>query len=162
METVIILGQAVFVGLLAGWIAIGVYENIREPRVNRDLVVSVLTMEAVRDESPEIYEQTKRNRITSPSFHRFAFGAIVVAELVATALLSIGTLLLLGAALKLVDLESARVTAVLGTVLFTAIWGGMLVGGQWVHYWVGTLNVQFTHYFMTIWGIVTFLALVLP
>ncbi|MEO1548886.1 MAG: DUF2165 family protein [Pseudomonadota bacterium] len=162
MEVVIVLGQAVFTGLLAGWLAIGVYENIREPRVNRELVEAVLNMEAVRAENQQVYELTKGNRITSPAFHTLAFKAIVLAELVATALLVLGTLMLLGAVIGVVATEMARSVAALGTVAFTAIWGGMLVGGQWVHYWVGTLNVQFTHYFMTIWGVVTFLALVLP
>lgn len=159
METVVLLGQALLVGLLAGWLGIGVYENIRAPEVNGRLVSAVLSMRRVRDERPEIYAVTKANRIESPAIHAAIYRAVIAVELVATALLILGALLLLAAALGLAGAEGARITAALGTIAFTAIWGAFLVGGQWVHYWAAWKDTQFTHYFMTLWGAVTFVAL---
>lgn len=159
METLILLGQALLVGLLGGWLAIGAVENVRAPSVNRDLVAAVLSMTRVRDERPEIYEAVKGNRIESPAVHRALYVGIVAVEFVVAAVLLAGTALLLLAAFGLAAAETARIVAVSGTLGFTAIWGAFLVGGQWVHYWAAWKDSQFTHYFMTIWGAVTFVAL---
>ena len=159
METLLLIGQTLFTGLLAGWLVIGVIENFRAPPVNRDLVAAVLNMERIRRERPEIYELTKGNRITSPATHRLVWAAILTAEVIASVVLVAGTLALAGAALGAVAPDTARLIAGAGALGFTAIWGGMLVGGQWVHYWAAWKDSQFTHYFMTLWGVLTFLAL---
>lgn len=159
METLTILGQALLVGLLAGWLVIGAVENIRAPSANRDLVAAVLSMRRVAEEKPAIYAVTKGNRIENPAIHSAVFAAIVVVEVIVAAVLTLGAALLLLAALGLAGAATARAVAVAGTLGFTAIWGAFLVGGQWVHYWAAWKDTQFTHYFMTLWGAVTFIAL---
>lgn len=159
METLELVGQTLLVALLAGWLLLGVVENIRFPEVNRSLVRAVLNMERIREEQPEIYELCKGNRITSDAVHRTLFAAIVVAECIAVAVLLWGTAALALAVVGAADPGFARLVAGWGTVLFTAIWGAFLVGGQWVHYWAAWKDTQSTHYFMTLWGIATFIAL---
>lgn len=162
METLTLIGQTLFTGLLTGWLAIGLIENFRAPGVNRDLVSAVLNMERIARERPEIHVLVKGNAIVSPRVHGVVWVAILVAETLATLALTAGTGALALAALGLVGAEPARLIAGAGVLGFTAIWGGMLVGGQWVHYWAVWKDSQFTHYFMTLWGVVTFLALILP
>lgn len=159
METLELVGLTVLVGLLAGWLVLGAVENIRFPEVNRALVRDVLSMTRVAQDQPEIYDLTKGNRITSDAVHRTLFAIIVVVECIAAAILVWGAAALALAALGLADPTFARLVAGTGTILFTMIWGGFLVGGQWVHYWAAWKDSQFTHYFMTIWGAVTFIAL---
>jgi hypothetical protein len=159
METLTLIGQAVMVGLQFGWLAIGAWENVRAPSVNRDLVGAVLSMTRVRDERPEIYEVTKGNRIEDPRVHAALYAAIVAAEIAVAAVLAAGALALLAAAFGWVPAEPARIVAGAGVIGFTAIWGAFLVGGQWVHYCAAWKDSQFTHYFMTIWGVATFVAL---
>jgi predicted small integral membrane protein len=159
METLTLVGQAVMTALLFGWLAIGAVENIRAPAVNRDLVAAVLTMTRVRDERPEIYELVKGNRIESPRIHAALWTVIVAAEVVVALVLGAGTVALVLAALGAASAETARILAGAGAIGFTAIWGGFLVGGQWVHCWAAWKDSQFTHYLMTLWGIVTFMAL---
>ena len=158
METLELVGLTVLVGLLAGWLTLGAIENIRFPEVNRALVRDVLSMSRVAEEQPQIYALTKGNRITSDVLHRRLFAAIVAVECIAAAVLIWGTVALGLAALGLAAARHARITAGAGTILFTLIWGAFLVGGQWVHYWAAWKDSQFTHYFMTLWGAVTFFA----
>ncbi|MEM6440818.1 MAG: DUF2165 family protein [Pseudomonadota bacterium] len=159
METLELVGLTGLVGLLAGWLTLGALENIRFPEVNRALVRDVLSMTRVSQEQPQIYELTKGNRIASDAVHRILFAIIVAVECLAAGLLIWGTAALALAAAGLADPVSARIVAGSGTILFTLIWGAFLVGGQWVHYWAAWKDSQFTHYFMTIWGAVTFIAL---
>ncbi|MEO0679407.1 MAG: DUF2165 family protein, partial [Pseudomonadota bacterium] len=113
----------------------------------------------IREEQPAIYEMCKGNRITSDAVHRGLFAVIVAAECVAVAVLLWGTAALALAVFGAADPAYARLVAGWGTVMFTAIWGAFLVGGQWVHYWAAWKDTQSTHYFMTLWGVVTFIAL---
>lgn len=159
METLTLIGQAVLVALLAGWLVLGAAENIRAPAVNLDLVADVLSMRRVRDERPEIYALTKGNRIENPAVHRALFAVIVAVEAAAALTLSVGAGALALAAFGLAGAEAARLIALAGTIAFTAIWGAFLVGGQWVHYWAAWKETQATHYFMTLWGVATFVAL---
>jgi ABC-type Fe3+-siderophore transport system permease subunit len=160
VQTVVLLGQCALVWLIALWIALGVIENLRNPAVNRALVADVLAMKRMRELQPEAFAAFGRNRIENPAVARAAFALIVAAELVAAALLVAGAALLSLALAGLADPVTARATAALGAVAFTAIWGAFLVGGQWVHYWCGYEGSQMTHFALTIWGGVTFVALV--
>lgn len=160
METVELLGEAVLVATLAGWIGIGVIENIRFPGVNGDLVAMVMRMDRVKEERPEIYEAVKGNRVESPALHAWAYRAIVAVELLAAALLTLGTAMLVLAAASGADPAGARAVAAAGSVVFALVWGGFLVGGQWFHYWAGWKDSQFTHFFLVIWGALVFQILV--
>ncbi len=156
METLTLLGQALLTAIPAAWIGIGVIENIRFPPVNGDLVTMVMRMDRVREERPEIYEKVKGNRIDHPRVHSLAYAAIVAFELLATALLGLGALLLVLAAFGAAGPVFARGVAAAGALAFSLVWGGFLVGGQWFHYWAGWKDSQFTHFFLVLWGAVLF------
>ena len=66
---------------------------------------------------------------------------------------------LLGAMAGWVAPETARALALLGATLFTAIWIGFLVAGNYFCYWFCHEWGQNTHYQMTIWGIGTMIFL---
>lgn len=160
METVVLAGQCVLVGLLAGWLALGAIENIRRPWVNRDSVSDVLAMRTMRDEWPDTYRAFRSNRIEDARLHRLIFSAIVAAESIVAVTLVAGTAALGLALFELIPTETARIVAALGVLGFTAIWGAFLVGGQWVHYWVGHEGTQHSHFLLALWGVGTWVALV--
>lgn len=49
--------------------------------------------------------------------------------------------------------------AALGAAGFAGVFGAFLAGGQWFHYWCGHEGSQMTHFALTIWGAVTFVAM---
>lgn len=159
METAILAGQLLLTSLITGWLVIGTFENIRKPDLNRDLVIMVLSMQGMKDEMPEIYETLKGNALNDPSWQRRIYALIVLAETAVSALLLLACLWLALALTGLASPETARILAIWGSLGFTGIWGAFLVGGQWFHYWCAHKDAQQTHYLMTIWGAVTFVAL---
>lgn len=155
MDLLLLVAQTVLVGLLAGWLVIGAYENIRVPEVNLALVREVFSMEAIAREMPGVYEMVKENRVTSHGLQTGLFRLIVAFEtLVATGLV-LGTAMLALAVFGVVDPAYARIFAGWAVLGFIMIWGLFLVGGNWFHYWVAHKQTQHTHYFMTIWGMIT-------
>lgn len=159
METMTLWADALLVAALAAWIGVGVRENIRAPGLNTAMVADVLAMQTMQKDFPAQFELVKRDRIDDKRFHRVVFAAIVLAEMLVTVLLGFGALDLAGAALGLFDPAPARVFALAGTLAFTLIWVGFLVGGQWFHYWLAHTSAQQTHFFLAIWGVATALAL---
>jgi hypothetical protein len=155
MELLELASQTVLVGLLAGWLVIGAYENIRAPDVNRFLVSDVFSMHSMEAEMPEVYSQVSRNRMASTRLHRGLFALIVGFEVFVALGLVIGTGLLALSLLGITDAHFARLFAGWAVLGFILIWGLFLVGGNWFHYWVTHKDTQVTHYLMTIWGIIT-------
>jgi predicted small integral membrane protein len=162
VEISLLFGQTLAVWLIAFWIGLGVLENIRNPAVNRDMVVGVMTMAQMKAVYPEIHEVFGRNATHDPRMHRLAFAAIVIAELAVTAVLLLGGAALTLALFGLVGAEGARSVASLGAIGFVGVWGAFLVGGQWYHYWCGYEGSQATHFMAAIWGLATFAILHLP
>ncbi len=160
MELLILVAQTSMVGLLAGWLITGAYENIRAPAVNRDLVRDVCSMRSIETEEPEIYQLVKRNRLKSSQLPGALFSIIVVFETIVAVALAIATILMAFAVVGAVSTAYAQLFAGWATLGFVLIWGSFLVGGNWFHYWVTHQGSQHTHYFMTIWGIVTFLVVI--
>ena len=158
METLVLVGEAALTGLLAGWLILGVIENIRFPEINGWFVGEVMSMNRVR-QNRDAWRLLGGNRVEDPRVHRALFRLIVAVEIVVALLLSAGAALLLAAALGAADPATARLWAVAGVIGWTGIWGAFLVGGQWFHYWIGCEGSQATHFFMTIWGVATFAAL---
>lgn len=155
MELLQLASQTVLVGLLAGWLVIGAYENIRAPEVNRFLVSDVFSMRTMEAERPEVYSQVERNRVTSSQLHGALFAVIVGFETLVALGLVIGTGLLALAMFGITSADYARLFAGWAVLGFILIWGLFLVGGNWFHYWVTHKETQVTHYLMTIWGIIT-------
>lgn len=159
MPTTLLFAQLLFTALITGWLLIGVIENIRTPSLNGDLVAKVLAMQGLAEEMPDVFAQLSGNAITNPVWHKRVYALIVIVELAVSAVLVVACLMLAGAVLGITDPTNAKFVAIWGTLGFTAIWGGFLVGGQWFHYWCAHKDAQMTHYVMTIWGTITFLAL---
>ena len=159
MPVLDLLVQCVLVALLAGWLVVGAWENIRAPEVNRALVRDVFSMTTMAAEAPEVYEQVKANRMTSRPLQDTLFRLVVLFETAVAAGLVAGTILLALAVVGLAPAGLATGVAVLATLGFTLIWGLFLVGGNWFHYWVTHKQTQHTHYFMTFWGILTLIVL---
>ncbi|WP_306120672.1 MULTISPECIES: DUF2165 family protein [unclassified Roseitalea] len=159
MATIELLAQTIAVGLLAGWLVLGVLENLRAPDVNRDVIASILSLDQLRRDQPQIYQAVRRNRIAHERAPHLLFRLIVAAEFTVAALLVAGTVSLVLALAGTASVETARAVAALGALGFTAIWGCFLVGGQWFHYWASHEGAQLTHFVMTIWGLVTLLLL---
>ena len=87
------------------------------------------------------------------------FWLIVLCEIIATLLLWLGFGALVLALVGVVDISTARTFAVLGTLAFTSIWAGFLIGGNWFCYWFAHADTQNTHYHMTLWGLGTLILL---
>lgn len=155
MDLLLLVAQTVLVGLLAGWLVIGAYENIRVPEVNLALVREVFSMEAIAREMPGVYEMVKANRVTSRGLQSGLFRLIVAFETLVALGLTLGTGLLALAVFGVVDAAYAQLFAGWAVLGFILIWGLFLVGGNWFHYWVAHKQTQHTHYFMTIWGMIT-------
>ena len=155
MELLELVAQTVLVGLLAGWLVIGAYENWRAPDVNLDLIRDVCSMESIEREMPGVYALVKRNKVTSEGLHTGMFRLIVLFETLVAAGLVVGTLLLGLSVFGAFDATAAQVVAGWSVLGFTLIWGMFLVGGNWFHYWVSHKSTQHTLYFMTFWGILT-------
>jgi predicted small integral membrane protein len=147
--------EAFLVAAPGAWLALGAFENIRAPRANGDMVAEVLAMTRMKAEQPDYYALVSANRVDSPRLHRLAFAAIVIAESVSAVVMFVGVLALAGAACGLWGAGAPRAIAVVGTLGFTMVWSGFLVGGQWVHYWATHQEAQHTHFMLAIWGVVT-------
>jgi predicted small integral membrane protein len=159
MDIMTLWVDALLVAALGAWIGIGALENIREPRLNADMVSDVLAMGKMRREYPDAFKLVGGNRVEAPGFHRLVFAAIVIGESVATLLLVAGAVGLVGAALGLCDAGAGRLVAVGGTLAFTMVWSAFLVGGQWFHYWIAEQEAQHTHFLLAIWGVATLVIL---
>lgn len=160
LETIILVAQTACVFFMAAWLTIGVLDNIFHSALNSTTTAEVLDMTRMREEFPEAYEAVAHRRISSASIQKWLFAFIVVWEVVAAIALWSGFALLLMAALGQVEPATGRSLAVLGALLFTSIWVGFLVGGNWFCYWFCHEGAQNTHFQMTLWGIVTMIFLV--
>jgi predicted small integral membrane protein len=155
MADLVLWVEALLVAAPAAWLAIGVYENIRVPKANGDMVAEVLAMTRMKAEMPDYYRLVSAHRTDSPRVHRLVFAAIVVAESASALLMLVGALALVGAALGLWGAALPRGIAAGGTLGFTMVWSAFLVGGQWVHYWATHQEAQHTHFMLAIWGVAT-------
>ncbi len=160
LETAIIVAQTASVFFLAAWLTIGVLDNMFHSDLNRTATAEVLDMTRMREEFPEAYEAVAHRRISNALVQKWLFVIIVVWEVVAAIALWSGFAAMLIASLGQVEPATGRGLAVLGALLFTSIWVGFLVGGNWFCYWFCHEGAQNTHYQMTLWGIVTMILLV--
>jgi len=155
MSGLVLWVEALLVAAPAAWLALGAFENIRAPKANGVMVAEVLAMTRMKVEEPDYYALVSANRIASPRIHRLVFAAIVIAESVSAVVMLAGVLALAGAALGLWPPGAPRAIAVIGTLGFTMVWSGFLVGGQWVHYWATHQAAQHTHFLLALWGVLT-------
>ena len=154
METALLIAQAISLSFLAGWLTIGVAENLWHPELNETYTSEVLDMCRLRNDYPEAYAMVAYRRVTSPRIRKALFQAIVVWEFLATLAVWIGVIALALAAAGQIGAETARVLGLLGAMMFTSVWVGFLVAGNWWCYWFGHEGAQVTHFHMTIWGMI--------
>ncbi len=159
IEFAILVAQTIAVAFLAGWMFTGVRDNILYPSTNRASVEDVLTLRRIEELYPDDYALIKHRRLTSRATRGFAFKSIVAVEFIAALTLSLATIGLAAATLGLIDAETARAAAILATVIFSCIWGGMLVVGNHFAYWLGHEGTQVTHFFLVGWGLLTIVLL---
>ena len=155
----VLFAKSVAVALPAGWLALGVYNNVRFPVSNMGAVTGVLTLEGMREAFPDIEDAVMRRAINSPTLVAFLYWGIVLAEIVVTAGLLFSAACLLCASLGHIGGEQKLWLANLSVTGFTAIWGAFLVGGQWFSYWFNFAESQKTHFHMLQWGLLTLIFL---
>ncbi|MEE4189645.1 MAG: DUF2165 family protein [Roseobacter sp.] len=155
METTLLLAQILATGALAGWITIGVSDNIRYPSLNETFTAEVFEIRRMRNEYPEAFEKIAHRVVSNRSLQVAAFRLVVVAELTATVLLWIGTVALVLSLLGALANETARMFATLGAIAFTGVWSGFLIVGNYFCYWFGHEGAQNTHFQLVIWGVGT-------
>lgn len=159
LEATVLLGKAAILALPAGWLVAGAYDNIRQPHINHALIHAVLTMRDVELEYPQYWPECRKRAITHAGVIKALFWAIVTCEVFVSAWMVFAVGLMAAAGFGWGDPTTALVHAVASIAAFTAIWGAFLVGGNLFHYWMPERNPQKTHYFMTLWGVGTFVAM---
>lgn len=159
-ETVVLIAQTVSVAAIAFWLATGVYDNIRYPLNNELFTAQVLSFERMRHDFPEEFARVAHRAIERRSAQLWAFRIAVLAELAACLVLIAGTVALLMALAGTGDIDTGRAVALLGATMFTAIWAGFLIVGNYFCYWFCHEGAQNTHYQMTLWGLGTMIFLV--
>jgi predicted small integral membrane protein len=147
--------QAAVVAIEAAWLSVAVYDNFRHPTLNQRGFATVLTMDLVRQQDPDAYREVWVRRIDDPDLEDRLFHLLVAAEATVAALLWLGALGLLLASFGIIDHPPARAFAMIAVVGFTALWGGMLIGGEWFWYRIGMAPAMQAHFFLIIWGIAT-------
>lgn len=159
METAILIAQLAATGLIAAWLATGVYDNIRYPYLNETYTAEVLSMSQMKEQFPADFAFVAHRAIHNRTIQLWAFRIVVIAELIACLLLWAGVVALLMAVVGTAAPDTARSIALLGATAFTCVWGGFLVVGNYFSYWYCHDGAQNTHYQMTLWGIGTMILL---
>lgn len=158
-EVILLITQTSAVFFLAAWLSTGVFENVVLPELNRKFTSEVLDFTRMREQYPEAYSQMAYRRISNPTTQKWLFRIIVGWEIVAVVVLWVATITLFMAVLGFGERDVARAYGLLGAFLFTSIWVGFLIVGNWFCYWFCHEGAQNTHYQMTLWGFATMILL---
>ena len=124
MDTATLIAQTFVIAALAGWMTLGVKDNIQHPDMNRSSVIKVLQMDLLAEMYPDDFKQIAQRRVVNPALHNTVYRLIVIAELVAAILLWIGAVWLAFATFGVANAESARIAGLIGTISFTSVWPG--------------------------------------
>lgn len=152
MENTILIAQAVSLSFMGAWLTIGAFENILRPALNETYTSEVLDMTRIRRDYPDAYDVVAHRRVVSPGNRRLLFRLIVAWELIAVVSLWFGVAMLALATTGAVGPSTAKAFALGGALMFTSVWTGFLVAGNWWCYWFGHESGQNTHFHMTSWG----------
>lgn len=159
METTVLAAQALATGLIGAWLTLGVRDNILHPAVNETYTAEVMAMTRMRAEYPDEFAHVAHRAVTNRTVQKWAFRLVVAAELMAALLLWAGVIALLLAIFGTVSVETGQSVALIGAMLFTAVWAGFLIIGNHFCYWFCHDGAQNTHYQMTLWGVGTMILL---
>lgn len=153
LETVLIIVAGVNLAFMAAWLTIGALENVFHPFLNETYTAQVMDMERMREDYPEAYVHVAYRRLTNPVLMKWLFVFIVMCE-VAAAVALWGAVAALAMALSgAVSVTTALVLGLCSTTLFSSVWAGFLVAGNYFCYWFGHEGGQNTHFQMLIWGL---------
>ena len=152
-ETVVLFSQILMLTALASWLSFGVWDNIMHPGNNEAFKAQVMGMTRMRDAYPDEFARVAHRAVESRALQQAAFRFVVLAELAATLVLWAGVVLLVSSLFGGAAMETARATAFLGATIFTCIWSGFLVVGNYFCYWFCHEWGQNTHFQMTMWGL---------
>ena len=160
LQSAIILTQSLVVLFPALWLSIGVYSNICRPDNNRDYIIRVMGMGmAVSPPYDKIYHSHFDRRIQNLSICKTLFFLLVCYEFIVCCGLWLAGAGLLFALAGEVSVATARTISICSVLGFTSIWCAFLIAGEWFVYWASDESPQKTHFFMTLWGLVTLLVL---
>lgn len=155
LDIALLLAQTLATCSLAIWMLSGVWDNLKYPHHNEDFTAEVMEMRRLKDGYPGAYEDVKHRAITKRAIQVFVFRLVVFAECLACLLLLLGTAMLVASAFGGVLTDTARGVALLGSAIFTSIWAGMLIVGNYFCYWFAHEGAQLTHFHMCTWGLLT-------
>ncbi|MEL6205634.1 MAG: DUF2165 family protein [Pseudomonadota bacterium] len=161
-DMALLIAQAVVTGCMAAWMVTGVFDNWRHPHLNLSAVAMVTRFDRMAEDFPQDFEVVKHRRVSDMRVIRGLFYLLVAWETVAAITLVGGTVALVMALGGAVDVELARLLAVLGALAFTVNWAGFLAGGNYFCYWYCHFAGQATHFMLLIWGILGTILLVIP
>lgn len=159
METTLLAAQALCTSLIAAWLTLGVRDNILHPSVNETYTTEVMAMLRMRDEYPDAFASVAHRAVTDRRIQPLAFRLVVAAEFLAALVLWVGVIALMMGIAGTVSAGTGRSIAMIGAMMFTAIWAGFLVVGNHFCYWFCHEGAQNTHFQMTLWGVGTLILL---
>ena len=152
IEKTILLAQMVSLSGLAAWLSTGIWDNLRHPENNETYTAQVMSMARMQAEYPDEFARVAHRAVSSRRLQQLAFRFVVLAEVAATLVLWLGVGALAMAMSGALDPALARAVGLIGAMMFTAIWAGFLVVGNFFSYWFCHEGAQNTHYQMTLWG----------
>lgn len=161
MESMLFLVDAALVAGLAVWMTVAVADNWRHPRMNEDAVAMVVRLDLMQQDYPNEFQLIAHRRIDDPTTIGWLFQLIRLVETIAALVLTLSTLLLGLAALGFVTPALATGTALLSVTLFTSIWAGFVIGGNYFAYWYCHQWAQSNHFMLVFWGLLVLIVLLL-
>ena len=160
LDNVIILVAGLNLAFMAAWLSVGALENLFHPFLNETYTAQVMDMERMRLDYPEAYAHVAYRRMTNAKIRRRLFHFIVACELIAALALWVGTGAFGGLLLGMVSPPTAIAAGLVGVALFTSIWAGFLIVGNYFCYWFGHEGGQNTHFQMLHWGLASCVLLI--
>jgi hypothetical protein len=161
MAAVLFLVEAALVAGLGLWMAVAVADNWRHPRMNEEAVAMVVRFDLMAQDYPEDFALVAHRRIEDPAMIRRLFHAIRLAETAAAVALFLSALLLVLAAGGAVPGVLATGAAIVSAAVFTLIWGGFIIGGNYFAYWYCHQWAQSNHFMLMYWGFFVLLVLMI-
>ncbi len=162
MEVMMEVVQIVITALLAGWLTIGVRDNILHPEINEQYTAEVLSMARLERDYPDEFARMSQRALTNRVTQRLLFRLIVITEALVAGALWIGVVGLLMGLAETGSAEVGQMIAVGAALGFTTLWGMFLIVGNYFCYWFCHVEAQATHFFMLLWGLATLIVLLLP
>jgi hypothetical protein len=160
IESTIWLFQLVAVFSLTMWMAVAVMNNLQGFHASVGAIGTTMGMSLLRDPLFEKLPFLQR-AITNTQIHRLALLGTAAIQLISTAALFVGTLLL--AAVPMTPAPASVVAILnLGLCAFTLCWCLMFISGLWFAFWIKQEGLLLTQLLLALWGLLNFVVFNLP